>query len=222
MPSRNVSSSSSPLPSPPTNYNNTPPIANHRIIAQLQPTSTPVTINTAAVNTPNLIVNNPVSLPEPSRDVPNDDEFIRSAKSIPKAHLPTPNPTPRTDEDYFDVMITIAASPYNFYVQDYQKMINENAGFRKMETEMQEFYDNEENEIQLHPDLIYEGSFMAAKFSDKKWNRVRVETILSRDPMQLVCYFVDYGKLHTFSMYNCKSYPSIIPGIRQLNHPFFR
>jgi len=64
---------------------------------------------------------------------------------------------------------------------------------------MQEFYSNEENKIELNPDLLIVGMLVAAKFNDC-WFRVQVESVIQKK--QVMCRFVDFGELHVVEI-NC-------------------
>jgi hypothetical protein len=127
------------------------------------------------------------------------DDVLSNGLPIPEPVLPEVNPNPKASEAFFDVLITLAASPSNFRVQSYLN-IQACSKFTRMVEDMMELYENEENRIELHPDLVCEGIYAAAKFTDGKWYRVRVETVISRDPMEVMCYFVDYGDLHLLDL----------------------
>ncbi|RWS09472.1 tudor domain-containing protein 7-like isoform X2 [Dinothrombium tinctorium] len=135
-------------------------------------------------------------------NISGDDNVFGSTEAIPEPLLPRIVPNPILDNDFFDVYVSLAATPSNFTVQTYESTLKDSQ-FQKLMEDMFNFYEQDENRIELHPDLIKPGQFICVKWlEDQYWYRVRVETICSRDPFIIVGYFVDYGDMHNIELKN--------------------
>lgn len=135
-----------------------------------------------------------------SNKASGDMDVLKAGKAIPEADLPLVKPTPKSENDYFDVCVVLAATPYNFYVQAHSNL-QAKSPYDNLKNEMREFYNNDENKIELNPDLLVTGMFAAAKFNDT-WYRVQIESLIQKNTsnMQLMCLFVDYGEMHVLEV----------------------
>ncbi|KAI1290323.1 Tudor domain-containing protein 5 [Halotydeus destructor] len=140
---------------------------------------------------------NTISKPLRDKSTSGDIDVLKAGKAIPPAEVPAAVPNPKRNEDYFDVHVIYAATPANFYVQSYASILPDSP-FSKMSREMQDFYNTDENKIELNADLLTTGIYAAVKYSNN-WSRVRIESVMNDKNsahMQLMCLFVDYGELH--------------------------
>lgn len=124
-------------------------------------------------------------------------EDIKSVP-IPLQELPTANPRPKDGDDFFDVYVTLAANPYNFWVIPY-KSLQENSEFTLMKQEMRKFYEDKENNFsELMSECFTEGMYVAVRHkegNEELWYRAKIEKIVSEEPLQVLCSFVDYGDI---------------------------
>ncbi|RWS23766.1 tudor domain-containing protein 7-like isoform X2 [Leptotrombidium deliense] len=130
--------------------------------------------------------------------ISGDDYVVGSNDPIAEPILPKIVTCPSDSEDYFDVYVTLAANPDNFTVTPHINSI-EGSDMALLMDEMYTFYETPENIIELNAYMIKRGQFLAAKWTDDNWYRVRVETIVEREPLVLMCYFIDYGDIHTIN-----------------------
>lgn len=128
------------------------------------------------------------------------EDVIFGGKPIPPPVLPPVKPIPVKEEDFFDVVVLLAANPYNFIVAPFKNM-SKSSEFFNLKQKMHEMYDKEENRIELPPSVIQKGIFVAAKEKDK-WYRVRVVSVLSESPFLVVGYLCDVGEHKTFDLHN--------------------
>lgn len=138
-------------------------------------------------NSPLILANEPVK-----RDV-----VIAGGTEIRLPEIPLPVlPPPLLD---FDVLVTHVESPSSFWVQKFE-CSQPSSEFAQLLLEMKKFYDNEEESIELNPDLVREGSYFAAKHLSL-WYRVLILSTYyeSSDPLQLDrplivrAFFLDLG-----------------------------
>lgn len=135
------------------------------------------------------------------------DDVILGGIAIPPPVLPQAKPLPIEPEDFFDLVVLLAATPNNFIVVPF-KNASEDSEFYKLKKEMYEFYEKEENKDDIPPELIKKGLFVAAK-ANNMWYRVEIMSVLSHNPFQVIGYLCDYGEHKTFSseniqpLYNC-------------------
>ena len=135
------------------------------------------------------------------------DDVIFGGIPIPPPILPLIKPRPVNEEDFFDVVVVLAATPSNFVVVPFKNATND-SDFYKLKKQMSIMYEKEENKIELPPQVIKKGLFMAAK-AQNTWYRVEVMSVLSEDPFQMIGYLIDFGEHKTFSLeniqplYNC-------------------
>ena len=96
------------------------------------------------------------------------------------------------------IEITHAINPYNFYVRwvEDEKL---QAEFEKMKKDMQEFYENEEDRLELELQVMLEKQFYAVK-NENKWHRARLDKLLN--PMPPMFYLVDVGRIHQIEVRN--------------------
>lgn len=92
---------------------------------------------------------------------------------------------------YYDICITMAASPFNFMCQP----LKSSGDLDQLFSEMQSFYSNEENLCEMHSVLVRQGEFFAGKHTDGNWYRVRKQSIVSEDPLEVSVYYVDFGDM---------------------------
>lgn len=93
--------------------------------------------------------------------------------------------------EYFNVFVTMAASPFNFMCQP----LKSSGDLDQLLSEMQSFYSNEENLCEMHSVLVRQGEFFAGKHVDGCWYRVRKQSIVSEDPLEVSVYYVDFGDM---------------------------
>ena len=128
------------------------------------------------------------------------EDVIYGGKPIPPPVLPLIKPMPINAEDFFDVVVVLAATPFNFIVVPY-KNATDGSDFHELKYKMCEMYEKEENKIDLPPEMIKKGLFFAAK-SNNMWYRVQVMSVLSVDPFQMIGYLCDYGEHKAFPLDN--------------------
>lgn len=128
-------------------------------------------------------------------------DVLKDGAPLPPAVLPKIAPNPKLDSDYFDVCVVMSANPSHFYVQDYNSSSTAASPYMRLQAEMLEFYNNEENQMDLPAALIENGMYVAGKYSDA-WYRVQIESVIAKDTsnMQLMCLLVDCGEMHMLEL----------------------
>ena len=91
---------------------------------------------------------------------------------------------------YWDVTITFAVSPASFVVQPY----SEGPKLEVLMSELNAYYNKEENLHEVSAADIKDGEFFAARHTDGFWYRVRVTKVMDEGEHAAVRY-VDYGDL---------------------------
>lgn len=126
------------------------------------------------------------------------DDVIFGGKPIPKPILPSVKPNPKNAEDFFDLLVLLAATPNHFIVIPFDN-INSNSKFNQMKQRMHDLYEKEENRIELPENVITKGLFIAGKYKHM-WYRIQVKEIINRNPFQVMCLLVDYGEIQSFDL----------------------
>ena len=135
------------------------------------------------------------------------EDVIFGGLPIPPPILPQIKPLPINPEDFFDVVVVLAATPSNFIVVPF-KNATDGSEFYDLKYKMCELYEKEENKIELPKEFIKKGLFVAAK-AKNMWYRVEVMSMLSDDPFQVIGYLCDFGEHMAFALeniqplYNC-------------------
>ncbi|CAG2122657.1 unnamed protein product, partial [Medioppia subpectinata] len=83
------------------------------------------------------------------------------------------------------------ATPKNFIVVPFDNVAVGSA-FLRLKQSMQEFYETDDNRIELSPALVHNGLYVAGKARDT-WYRMQVRNVC-RDPFQVIGYLCDYGE----------------------------
>lgn len=96
--------------------------------------------------------------------------------------------------EYFDVNVTFAVSPSHFVVQPY----SEGPQLEKLMSDLNSFYNKEENVQEVATEDIKEGDYFAARHTDGFWYRVRVTRVIDGDSAAI--RYVDYGDLTMVSL----------------------
>ncbi|PNF29230.1 hypothetical protein B7P43_G10775 [Cryptotermes secundus] len=95
--------------------------------------------------------------------------------------------------EYFDVMVTLAANPGNFTVQPYK----DTEQLHEMMRDMQMQY-NEQRYPHPAVDNVKEGRLYAALHHDGLWYRVCVSNVINDNMVSV--YFCDYGDVSVMSL----------------------
>jgi len=98
-------------------------------------------------------------------------------------------PTIPPEGQYFDISVTFAVSPSSFVVQPY----NEGHKLELLMTELNAYYNDEENIREVSSQDVCEGKYFAARHTDGFWYRVRVANVI--DSENAAVRYVDYGDL---------------------------
>ena len=103
---------------------------------------------------------------------------------------------PKVPEEgqYFDVNITFAVSPSNFVVQPY----SEGPKLEVLMSDLNVFYNKEDNLQELSGGDIKEGEYFAARHTDGFWYRVKITKVI--DAENTAVRYVDYGDLTMVSL----------------------
>jgi len=96
--------------------------------------------------------------------------------------------------NYFDVIVTSAASPSNFVVQPLQ----EGDKLESLMSDLNKFYPLNLRELSV--EQVKVGSYFSARHLDNYWYRVRVIKVI--DSGNVVVRYVDYGDLGLVSLAN--------------------
>ncbi len=130
-------------------------------------------------------------------DVGSDD-VIFGGNPIPSPVLPAVKPNPVNADDFFDLIVLLAANPFNFIVIPF-KNINTNSEFNRLKQLMHDFYEKEENHIELPHTVIKKNLYVAGKYRNN-WYRIQVKEIYCENPFEVICYLVDYGEHQNFTL----------------------
>ena len=103
-------------------------------------------------------------------------------------------PNVPAEGEYFDVNVTFAVSPSNFVVQPY----SEGPQLEKLMSDLNSFYNKEENLQDLAAADIKEDDYFVARHTDGFWYRVRVTKVI--DGENAAVRYVDYGDLTMVSL----------------------
>ncbi|KAG1651074.1 Tudor domain-containing protein 7A [Nymphon striatum] len=133
--------------------------------------------NSSTDNTDNIIKNKAFSrrLPSPIPIIDNLETKICAP------HVPIPG-------EYYDVIVTQAANPFNFTCQPWREM----SQLKELMEKMQRFYYS----TTVGTDLLElrTGSFYAGKTSNGQWCRIFLHDINNKDPIEVSAYLIDYGE----------------------------
>lgn len=125
----------------------------------------------------------------------SDLQLIGGTAAIPPPNLPAFNPG---GLNLIRIEVSHAINPHNFYV----KLVDNKdiwVEFEKMEKDMQELYENEEDRLELELQVMQEKRFYAVQF-ENKWCRAKLDRLL--DPMPPMFYLVDIGGIHPIEVRN--------------------
>ena len=127
--------------------------------------------------------------PEPSAPMSplSSSMDLASLKTLLAPNVPA-------EGQYFDVNITFAVSPSNFVVQPY----SEGPQLEKLMSDLNSFYNNEDNFQDLAAADIKEDDYFVARHTDGFWYRVRITKVI--DGESAAVRYVDYGDLTMVSL----------------------
>ena len=128
----------------------------------------------------------PPSLTELSLD-PFSSQDLENLKALQAPKVPA-------EGQYFDVNITFAVSPSNFVVQPY----SEGPKLEVLMSDLNVFYNKEDNLQELSGGDIKEGEYFAARHTDGFWYRVKITKVI--DAENTAVRYVDYGDLTMVSL----------------------
>jgi len=148
----------------------------------------PVSVATPMTTTPAAL---PVQTSQASFPMASDTDNAVGENTIPDPE------TPPTDPNFFDVYVSAAVSPSNFWIQPYLQVNNEQAPFKQFEMQMKSFYEVEGNRVALSGTDITRG-FIAAANVNGMWRRVQVMDIIpsaqdGTESTECGVFSVDYG-----------------------------
>ncbi|XP_046745961.1 tudor domain-containing protein 7 isoform X2 [Diprion similis] len=170
-----------------------PPIV--ELVKRCEPNNMVVSINSTLAMDPNLTGSNGDGNNNTTRPKKRLERSVSRHSATGGGELLTKNLRPPVIPDfgrYFDVHITMAASPGNFTVQPYDDRVHLEA----MMVQLQEVCINYTGSAPL-PDSIKEGSLYAGRHFDGHFYRVCVSKIIN-DQMVTV-YFCDFGDFSVLS-----------------------
>jgi hypothetical protein len=121
-----------------------------------------------------------------------NDNVLAGSRPIPAPVLPSVNPTPTRNEDFYDVVVLLVATPKNFIVVPFDN-VSIGSAFAELKQRMHDFYERDDNRIDLTADVVSEGLYVAGK-ARECWYRMEVKNVISREPFQVVTYLCDYGE----------------------------
>jgi hypothetical protein len=123
------------------------------------------------------------------------DNVLSGGNKIPDYVVPVA----RSEDDFFDVFIPVAANPSNFFVQPYVQVTEEKSQSQKLQRDMKAFYDTEDNHIPLDAAVIKRGCYAAAKVNDS-WRRVMITGKVpppegASVSTEVIVYSLDFGDI---------------------------
>lgn len=137
-------------------------------------------------------------------EIESNGDMLTTLAIIPYAIPPSISVDPKSD--FFDIYVTLAASPHHFFVQPYASILPGGDGqpvgaLHQLTVDMKKFYDNEENRLPIPESTVKKGVAFAVQHTDTCWHRVVVEHVIpDSDPPQVACSFVDRGEIRVIKI----------------------
>ena len=120
------------------------------------------------------------------------DDALADNKPIPKFEVPKMNQQGIVLD--YDVYVSFAASPFNFYVRPYTMLEK----FEELQRDLNDFYDKEENLIpEILQCMLRKGIYVAVKY-EGIWYRGMIVSNDSED--MIACKLIDVGIMKIFDL----------------------